>query len=72
MICSLPGRDSFTFALFLTDLTDLGLWSEDLKNEIIAAGGSIQGVASIPDDLKALYKTVWEIKQKVSFIVHNS
>ncbi|BFZ15041.1 hypothetical protein BsWGS_18080 [Bradybaena similaris] len=49
----------------LKDLTDLGLWSEDLKTEIIAAGGSIQGVASIPDDLKALYKTVWEIKQKV-------
>lgn len=43
----------------------MGLWSEDLKNEIIAAGGSIQGVATIPDSLKELYKTVWEIKQRV-------
>ncbi|CAG5126241.1 unnamed protein product [Candidula unifasciata] len=49
----------------LKDLTEQGLWNEDVKNQLIAAGGSIQGIASIPDDLKALYKTVWEIKQKV-------
>ncbi|KAK0053020.1 ribonucleoside-diphosphate reductase large subunit [Biomphalaria pfeifferi] len=49
----------------LKDLTDRGLWNEDIKNQIIAAGGSIQGIASIPEDLKDLYKTVWEIKQKV-------
>ncbi|KAI8799126.1 ribonucleoside-diphosphate reductase large subunit [Biomphalaria glabrata] len=47
------------------DLTDRGLWNEDIKNQIIAAGGSIQGIASIPEDLKDLYKTVWEMKQKV-------
>lgn len=49
----------------LKDLTELGLWNEDVKNEMIAAGGSIQSIKSIPDDLKALYKTVWEIKQRV-------
>ncbi|KAH9492642.1 Ribonucleoside-diphosphate reductase large subunit [Bulinus truncatus] len=49
----------------LKDLTDRGLWNEDVKNQIIAAGGSIQSITSIPDDLKELYKTVWEIKQKV-------
>ncbi|XP_005108363.1 ribonucleoside-diphosphate reductase large subunit [Aplysia californica] len=49
----------------LKDLTELGLWDEDVKTQMIAAGGSIQGIECIPDDLKALYKTVWEIKQKV-------
>jgi len=49
----------------LKDLTELGLWDEDIKNQMIAAGGSIQGIKCIPDNLKALYKTVWEIKQKV-------
>jgi len=49
----------------LRDLTELGLWSEDLKNDIIANNGSIQNIPSIPADIKALYKTVWEISQKV-------
>ncbi|XP_049764078.1 ribonucleoside-diphosphate reductase large subunit [Schistocerca nitens] len=48
----------------LRDLTECGLWNDDMKNEIIASGGSIQNIAGIPDDLKALYKTVWEIPQK--------
>jgi len=48
----------------LRDLTELDLWSEEMKLEIIAANGSIQGVEEIPDDIKALYKTVWEISQK--------
>ncbi|KAI1269944.1 ribonucleotide reductase [Xylariaceae sp. FL1019] len=48
----------------LRDLVDMGLWSDNMKNHIIAAGGSIQGIPSIPDDIKALYKTVWEISQK--------
>lgn len=47
----------------LKDLTDLGLWDDDMKNELIAANGSVQGL-NIPNDLKALYKTVWEISQK--------
>ncbi|XP_066595733.1 ribonucleoside-diphosphate reductase large subunit-like [Prorops nasuta] len=49
----------------LKDLTDQNLWDPDMKNEIIANNGSIQNITSIPDNLKALYKTVWEIKQKV-------
>merc|ERR1719430_1431359 len=49
----------------LRDLTELGVWSDELKNEIIANNGSIQAVACIPDNIKKLYKTVWEISQKV-------
>lgn len=48
----------------LKDLVQCGLWSEDLKNRIIAEDGSIQNIRNIPDDIKALYKTVWEISQK--------
>ncbi|XP_014211262.2 ribonucleoside-diphosphate reductase large subunit [Copidosoma floridanum] len=48
----------------LKDLTDLGLWDEDMKANIIANNGSIQNIDCIPDDLKELYKTVWEISQK--------
>jgi len=48
----------------LRDLTELGIWSDDIKNEIIAANGSIQAVECIPDNIKKLYKTVWEISQK--------
>lgn len=48
----------------LKDLTELGLWSDEMKNRIIANGGSVQAVDGIPDDLKQLYKTVWEISQK--------
>merc|ERR1719205_548948 len=49
----------------LRDLTELDIWSEDLKNEIISANGSIQNIPIIPDNIKALYKTVWEISQKL-------
>jgi len=48
----------------LRDLTELDLWSEDMKLQIIAANGSIQGCDEIPAHIKALYKTVWEISQK--------
>jgi ribonucleotide reductase alpha subunit len=46
-------------------LQDIGLWSRDMKNMMIKAGGSIQQIPGIPDEIKNLYKTVWEIKQKV-------
>ncbi|KAH6596686.1 hypothetical protein BASA61_003380 [Batrachochytrium salamandrivorans] len=49
----------------LKDLTELGLWNDSMKNRIISANGSIQGIQSIPSELKAIYKTVWEISQKV-------
>lgn len=48
----------------LKDLVDMGLWSDNMKNRIIADGGSIQNIPNIPADIKALYKTVWEISQK--------
>jgi len=48
----------------LRDLTELGVWTDDLKNDIVSANGSIQHIASIPDKIKKLYKTVWEISQK--------
>ncbi len=48
----------------LKDLVNLGLWNNDMKNKIIAANGSVQGINEIPSDLKELYKTVWEIKQR--------
>jgi ribonucleoside-diphosphate reductase alpha chain len=48
----------------LRDLVKLGIWNEGLKNKIIAANGSVQNIAEIPANIKELYKTVWEIKQR--------
>lgn len=48
----------------LEDLVELGLWNDNLKNEIMRANGSIQGVDEIPQDIKELYKTVWEMSMK--------
>ncbi|KIC74554.1 Ribonucleoside-diphosphate reductase large subunit [Neochlamydia sp. TUME1] len=48
----------------LKDLIHLGLWGEELKNQLIAANGSVQGIKEIPENIKELYKTAWEIKQK--------
>ena len=48
----------------LRDLVELGLWSNDMKNKIIKANGSIQKIEEIPANIKELYKTVWEIKQR--------
>lgn len=48
----------------LKDLVDLGLWNETLKTKIIQANGSVQEIAEIPQDIKDIYKTVWEIKQR--------
>lgn len=48
----------------LKDLVNLGLWNNSMKNKIIAANGSIQKIEQIPAEIKELYKTVWEIKQR--------
>jgi len=48
----------------LRDLVKLGIWNETLKNKIIAANGSVQNIPEIPQNIKELYKTVWEIKQR--------
>jgi len=49
----------------LRDLVKLGLWNDTLKNKLMAANGSVQNIEEIPDNIKALYKTSWEISQKV-------
>lgn len=48
----------------LKDLVELGLWDNDMKTKIISHNGSIQNIAEIPANIKELYKTVWEIKQR--------
>jgi ribonucleoside-diphosphate reductase alpha chain len=48
----------------LKDLVALGLWNDQMKQEIIAANGSVQNIARIPQHIKDLYKTVWEISQR--------
>jgi ribonucleoside-diphosphate reductase alpha chain len=49
----------------LKDLMDKDLWCEELKQKIIAQNGSVQGIAEIPAELQELYKTAWEIKQRI-------
>ena len=48
----------------LRDLTERGLWSDDLKLQIMNNRGSVQGIDSIPKDIQEMYKTVWEVSQK--------
>jgi ribonucleoside-diphosphate reductase subunit M1 len=48
----------------LSDLMQIGLWTPDMKNILIAHNGSVQDIPNIPQKLKDVYKTVWEIKQK--------
>lgn len=48
----------------LNDLTNMGVWTQELKNQVIYHNGSIQQIDGIPDDLKTIYRTVWEIKQR--------
>ncbi len=48
----------------LKDLVKLDIWNDDLKNKLMAANGSVQSIAEIPDNIKTLYKTAWELSQK--------
>jgi ribonucleoside-diphosphate reductase alpha chain len=48
----------------LQDLVKLNLWNDDLKNKLISSNGSVQNIDEIPDNLKQLYKTAWEISQR--------
>ncbi|MGB0477193.1 MAG: ribonucleoside-diphosphate reductase subunit alpha [Flavobacteriaceae bacterium] len=48
----------------LEDLVNLGLWDEDLKQELMRANGSVQQLDNIPDNIKELYKTAWELSMK--------
>jgi len=49
----------------LKDLIRLGIWNDELKEQLMAANGSVQNIDSIPAEIKDLYKTVWELSQKV-------
>eukprot|EP01125_Pyxidicula_operculata_P002223 TRINITY_DN12131_c0_g1_i1.p1 TRINITY_DN12131_c0_g1~~TRINITY_DN12131_c0_g1_i1.p1 ORF type:complete len:824 (-),score=186.11 TRINITY_DN12131_c0_g1_i1:66-2537(-) len=60
----LAGEFTILNTYLLRDLIKLGLWDLDMKNRIIAESGSIQNIPEIPAELKLLYRTVWEIKQK--------
>ena len=48
----------------LKDLVKLGLWNDDMKNKLIAAGGSIQAIEEIPANIRQLYRTIWELSMK--------
>jgi ribonucleoside-diphosphate reductase alpha chain len=48
----------------LEDLVELGLWNDSIKQDIMRANGSVQGIDTIPQDIKELYKTVWELSMK--------
>merc|ERR1712168_1355269 len=48
----------------LKDLTEMNLWDDNMKNELVANNGSVQNMSDIPKEIKDLYKTVWEISQK--------
>lgn len=60
----LAGEFQIVNPWLLRELVDRGYWNEDLKNLIIAHQGSIQHIPFLPDDIKAIYRTVWEISQK--------
>lgn len=49
----------------LQDLIELGIWDEEMRNELLANNGSVQAIERIPIEIRKLYKTVWEISQKV-------
>ncbi len=48
----------------LRDLVKLGLWTDEMRAKLMSANGSVQNIPEIPENLKALYKTAWEISQK--------
>jgi ribonucleoside-diphosphate reductase alpha chain len=60
----LSGEFAIVNKHLLKDLIKLNLWNETMKNKLISANGSVQSIPEIPQNLKELYKTVWEIKQK--------
>jgi len=49
----------------MKELLDLGVWNDDMKQQIVARNGSVQEVPGIPEEIQARYKTTWEMKQRV-------
>lgn len=62
---TLAGEFPVVNKYLLADLMAAGLWSDDMKQKIIANNGSIQDIEEIPNTLKEIYKTAWEIKMRV-------
>jgi len=62
---TLSGEFVVVNKFLLRDLIERGLWTQDVRTQMIADQGSVQRIAVVPQELKDLYKTVWEIKQKV-------
>ena len=62
---TLAGEFVVANSYLMDDLLRLELWNERMKDQILANRGSIQAIPEIPEDLKELYKTVWELKQRV-------
>jgi len=60
----LSGEFAVVNKYLVHDLVKIDLWNDKIRNEIIANNGSIQNISAIPEEIKALYKTVWEIKQR--------
>lgn len=60
----LSGEFQVVNKYLIDDLVDLGLWNKAMRDKILVANGSIQSIPEIPDDVKSLYKTVWEISQR--------
>ena len=61
---TLAGEFTVVNKFLIQDLIKLDLWNQEIKNRIILNGGSVQNIPEIPDEIKKLYKTVWEISQK--------
>lgn len=61
---TLAGTFTIVNKYLVSDLIDLGLWNTEMKDRIIMANGSIQEIEAIPVNIRELYKTVWEVKQK--------
>jgi ribonucleoside-diphosphate reductase alpha chain len=62
---TLAGEFTVINRYLIRDLINLGIWSVDLKNRILLGNGSIQHIQEIPQTIRDLYKTAWELKQRV-------
>lgn len=60
----LAGEFQVVCPQLLRDLVELGIWNDDMKNMILAHNGSLQNIRGIPQHIKEVYKTVWEIQQE--------